>query len=541
MGFRRQNIGLNTGKRDGHSIHGNTGLPDLPAPYRDPWLRRVLWLSVPAVLVGMAFRWWTLGHFGFGFYHDDTRSLIESAILIRDHASFVLGGKKAFLAISFYAVPVLLGKSLLLWVPVAQHLAGLVLPVAISVVCATWFRWGTLWAGPLALVCAVHPTFLWFEHLALPDCLYVVLLFTMLAIAGLYARYPGPWMLGAWLASFFLLAGARPEAGLFAPFVLALLVRTHWKDRAVLYRRGAAAVAVIAFALALSRTSQSGLLLFTSIVHWTPEHLVCEPGLAETIRPLRDRLRGEWRDLPGEYARARKEITRILEIHLRATDPSADSRDADRLAKRAAVETLARNLYRIPSFVWLKLEAMSQRAPSLGFGREIMYDDQLRVLFEPDGQPRKPLKFAPEAYGRSFASREEAGAFLLSRQHYSPALDWLHETWARACLAWRLPPSIPGHEDLPGMPVFWVIAALGLLGHAALERPWGGVRQLWLLNFIPATAAVILASNQDPRYALFLEPFWILGLAATAELLLVAITRAIPWPRSDDRAQSLPP
>src|SRR5262249_45076952 len=155
---------------------------------------------------------------------------------------------------------------------------GLGLIVACGGLCRLWFRHWRWFIIPITLLVAVNPSILWYEHTLMAEPLYVDMT-VLLALAGtLFVLRKTARAFVFLCIALVLESGARPEGKLFFCFGIFLVLLAYWGDWS---RMKVALPSVGTLGLVmhfLTKTSQAGLLLYTSLVHFTPDQMKAAPG-----------------------------------------------------------------------------------------------------------------------------------------------------------------------------------------------------------------------------------------------------------------------
>lgn len=480
-----------------------------------PDLRRALLLCLPAALLAVLLRAFLLAFMPAAFVHNDTGAALETAERLLDHGAWVLDGKKTFLAPALACVPALFHVPVLPFLAVVQHLLGVLTVFGVGLLTFAWLQHWRGFIAPVTVLTALNPVLLWYEHTALaePLAIFGVVFFALAGTA--FWRHPGRTSFAALLVSYLWLAGARPEGRLFGAFVLVLVVRTLWDQRS-LRRAVPIAVVWIAAVFAVTRTGQSGLLLFTSVLHLTPPQLAASPGVAERVQPLVPlALQGATGDGPPKLVPLRKQLQRTLrEAGL----------DPDQAGKRAGLEILLRNPAALPGLALRKFIVAHRELPA-GTFNDYASAGQLEVLSDPDA-----LRLAPLLWGRAIDPPDSAGVFLAAIYRPIPGdiLTRAMETWQRAALLPAAPLSLPGAHvprvPIDGLPWLYAAALGGLLALAMRERPFG-FHQLWGAFFLGLFVLIMVTANVRARFRVLFEPFWILYASALLDSVLILLSR----------------
>ncbi|HEY8901569.1 MAG TPA: hypothetical protein VIM61_14240 [Chthoniobacterales bacterium] len=492
---------------------------------RGPEIRLALRLCIPAAVVAIVLRAILIAWMPAAFVHNDTASALETADRLIHRGAFVLDGKKTFLVPALYCLPALLHIPVLPFLAVVQHLLGVVMVLVTGLLTFAWLRHWRLFIVPVTLLAALNPVLLWYEHTALAET-FAVLGILLVALAGTaFFRAPDRYTLAALFLALLFIAGARPEGRLFALFAVALVARTLWGQWRP-FRIGVALTVIWAlFLFTLTRTGQSGLLLFTSVVQLSPDHLVLSPGVAEAVRPLADRTREAWRSPePPKLVALRKDLQRTL---------AATGADPDKAAKRAGLETALRRIDALPGLALRKFVIAHRELPCGDF-TTYPIAGQLDALTDGDSPDERTLRYASLLWGSSLESPEAANKFL--RETYRPLPGnflnaWL-ESWQSISLLPIAPIDLPGAQAsrvaIHGLPWLYTAALAGLLCLALRDPRPLNFHQLWGAFLIGLFVLIMVTANIRARFRILFEPFWILYAAALLDTVLILLARLRP-------------
>jgi hypothetical protein len=495
---------------------------------RAPDIRLALRLCLPAALVAIAVRILLLACMPAAFVHNDTGAALETAERLLARGAFALDVKKTFLAPTLYCVPALLHLPVLPFLAVVQHLLGVGLVFMTGLLTFAWLKHWRAFIVPVTLATALNPVLLWYEHTALAETFAIFGIVFVALTATAFARSPSRYTFGLLLLALLFMAGARPEGRLFGLFALVLVIRVLWGR----WRPFRIAVPII-FAwtillFAITRTGQSGVLLFTSVLQLTPDHLVVSPGIAETVRPLAERTRADWRgDEPPKLVRIRKELQATLAVIGVRPDP---------IAKRAGLETALRNLPALPDLALRKFVIAHRELPCGDFDTYPIAG-QLDALTD-GGEDLHDLRYADLLWGRKLATPEAAQAFLAATYHPLPGnfLTRFLTAWESFSVGSIAPISLPGSRAagvaIHGLPWLYTAALLGLLCLAFRDRTPLNFHQLWGAFLLGLFLVIMVTANIRARFRVLFEPFWILYALAVLDTVLILLARWLPLRRS---------
>ncbi|HPA19689.1 MAG TPA: hypothetical protein PLU30_18215 [Verrucomicrobiae bacterium] len=501
--------------------HCREGAADFAAMLRGPAARRMLWLCAPALVLGIILRVTLMAQMPCAFINDDTRTIMSTVEEFVEKGRFETSPKKVFLAPFLYSVPVFLHQPALPWIAAGQHVLGLFAVLAFGALCSLWFRCPAVWIAPLTLFGALNPDFLWYEHLALPESMFLCFSLWTAVCGTLYFRRPTPARFALFWLALFLTAGSRPEGKLFCGFGIALAALAPacgWLSR---LRRGAVAILLTVWIFSITRTSQSGLLLFTSVIHFSPDHFVTAPGLEDDIREIRDRLAVEWRVRPSDMVKVRRQISRAAEAYLAKHPPEPGKRHKDvinTLCKRAGIETVLRSPFRAMAMGFNKF-CYTLRIPAAeSFGKPWIRDEHMNIFYEPDGAKKDSMEYVVSLTGRNFANQEEFRAWLESAYRpFDP--DWptaARNAFHRAMIHLRLPDR---EQDVIGFPLLHLAAIAGAMLLIVVSRGERWLHLSWAAALFGLLAIVFVTANVKARFRFAFEPWWVIYACALVDLV----------------------
>lgn len=482
--------------------------------------RAALLLCLPALVVGIALRVWLLAGMPAAFVHSDTPPLVRTAHMLLTQHALQIDGKKTFLAPLVYCIPALLHVPILPFAAAVQHLLGLLDVVACGLLTFAWFRFWRWLIVPATLAVALDPVLLWYEHAALTETWAVTGILLVALTGTAYWRAPSRHTLFLLLVATLFAAGARPEGCLLSLFTIALVARTLWGN----WRKWSVAMtisALWAFALfAIVRTSQSGLLLLTSVLHLAPSHLIFSPGVAEAVGPEVLEARSNWaRKNPNQLTPLRKALeARLIAMQVSSgTDLRRARKRVNAIAGRAAVEIVSCNLPALPMLALRKF-LLAHREPACGDFDRYPFMGQLRALYR-HADDLESQADAPLLWGVTLGNLEETRSFLRSAYHPLPWLSRYLRAFSAVCFA----PDRP----IYGLPWLYICALLGLLAMAIRERPLG-YHQLWGGFLLLLWLVIMVTANIRARFRILFEPFWFLYALALLDSACILAARFLP-------------
>ena len=489
----------------------------------------LLW-CLPALVVALAFRIALTVSLPYGYYHDDTVDFLLTPDRLLNSFSISVHTKKTFLVPATYTLPFLFGVPALIAIPLFQHLLGIVLVLIVGLLCRLWLvRW-RVFILPLTLLAAANPFYLGLEHTLIAESIFVFTT-TLLVVAGtLYALAQTRARFVFLLLALYLEAAARPEGKLLFAFGILLVVCLHARNWRTSWMRVAAVLLLALGMHFITKTRQGGLLLYTSVARFTPADLKCAPGFEPYIAPLRAELQERWhtyRTFPR--VRDRKAISAAVERYLREQRgvTSRLNREVEALCLAMARETCQRNLFRLPGHALAKFHAVATEAPNDLFDRHILLEKQREAL---QAAGKRTVRLARGLTGQPLPDAAAIDQFVQSNYREVPWFNRWQQLWLAVVNALRRPDShVPDSSSpatprrIPGLPLYFILAALGLIA-AALRR---GELQLFHIVCGLALAGfffvLMLTANVRPRFRFVFEPFWFLYIAVLLETVSLAV------------------
>ena len=534
----------------------------LQAALAGPPLHEFLWFSVPGVLVALIVRAWLTVVLPWGYYHPDTHDFMTSVYYLKAHHHWEVHGKTTFLTPLLYTLAFYVPKvPALILIPLAQHLRGLLVVLMMGGLCRLWCQSCRWFIVPLTLLAAVQPAMIFWEHTLLSESGFVFSA-VALALAGtIFVRWPGWPSFGGLLAAMFLVAAARPEGNLWLGGGILLTLIVYWGRWRTEYAKILAAGALALLMLSITKVSHSGLLLYSSLVHLTPDEPRAAPGFGPYIQPLRDRMAARRQEaVTDDVVRTSRRVIEALNAYARdhphadlgfANDARERRRKADpdaatpagdaeldlrvgnnlsNLCRRLAIESARAHPFALPGLAWRKFLAPINADSGGQFTDRTLHDKQ---AFSLTGKADVIKVISPGLVGQSLGNYEQARTFV--EQHYDLArVQWfnrLESAWQAAVDALHLPTTrYSATYQLPGLPLYQLLAVAGAL--TALFRPgparpfhWAFVPTLFGTWFVVTLTAAVI-----PRHRFVLEPFWLLYLFYLLDGTIALVARFRPSP-----------
>jgi hypothetical protein len=474
-----------------------------------------LLLCLPAAAIAIGLRLWLLYHMPGAFVHDDTYQIVQTPERLLERGIFALHSKRTFLTPVLYSIPALLHLPIAYFAAVVQHVFGVLLIFVVGLLAKAWLASWRIWIIPLTVLIAIDPVLLWYEHVMLSESLTVFGVVLVALTGTLFYRQPNRYTLSLLFLALLFVAGARPEGRYFCFFAVALILRRLWGDWSKLRIYAGISAVCVFIIFAITRTGQSGILLYASMIPLSPDHLLVAPGLAERLEPFkvvaaRRLASGE----PG-HTRLRKELSPEIAAYLleRGASKTQMARQINEISKRAGAEIAIRNFWLLPDYALHKFLFTHHEPPALDF-TEFPHAGQLEALYGKEGL-ESAAKRTAIIWGVSLPTRDEALAFVRANYDISvgATLTPFLNGFVEAQLYTLVPMDIHG-SPLRGIPWLYAFALLGAICLILRERPPFGLQLIWFLSLCAVLGAVILTGNVRARYRIILEPFWFIYLFA---------------------------
>ncbi|MEZ5405827.1 MAG: hypothetical protein R3F23_06550 [Verrucomicrobiia bacterium] len=480
--------------------------------------RQALWLCVPAIVLGVALRVLLLSHMPYAFFHDDTRHLLGTGVKWVEQGRWDISERRTFLVPLIYAIPLIAKWQLLRSIALGQHALGLLMVMEVGLICFLWFRYWRIWIVPLTLIFAIHPSLLWYEHLALQEFLYVFGAVTIALMSAWFYRFPSWKSFSALFIFIFFTAGARPEGNLFCFLGLGMAIAIFWKRWKTLAIYLGVGIILSGIIFKLTPTNQGGKLLLATLMPLLPDQTRLYPEVAVELKNVRMEVRANKPWFIQDITPIRKKTETVVNEYLKQNFSKEERPNTDKVCKRLGVETGLKYWYELPKIAFYKFLASHRDTKIRGepsalmagsFGEDWVYEGQTAIMFKASGEASNSWQYLPWLLGRSYYSAEDLRADLkkLHRVFQSDFLTRFQEIFSKLVLGWHLPSFFYQGAKLPGLPIIYIVGFVGLLG-LGLQR--GSLRKyfwVWFVMLIFLIFAVYLVGNIRARFRLVFEPF----------------------------------
>ena len=512
---------------------------------RDRRLHEFFWWSVPGVLVAFALRAWLMVAMPFGYYHPDTHDFMVTAYSVIAKHHWQVHGKTTFLTPALYLLAFIPKLPALFVIPLAQHARGLGMVLMVGALARLWFQRWKWFIVPLTVLAGMQPAVIFWEH-ALTSESGFVFCAVLLALAGtVFARWPGRWSYGALLGAMCCVAAARPEGNLWQGTGVLLTMIVFWGRWKQEWIKILGTMVVAAGMLSITKTTHSGLLLYSSLVQFTPDEPKAIPGFGPYIRATRDRVGAERAERVGDdVVKASRPVQQALAAYAadhpherlglpsgktdkkgkkgqpavqsdaeEDTGPELDLRRGNNLSslcRRLAIEAASHHPFALPGYAWRKFLARIRDDPG---GRFEDYTFREKQAFSLTGKPAISQALGRGLIGGPLDTPAQGQAFVA--EHYDLSkVAWFNQIeggWQATVDFLHLPDrAYSPVYMLPGLTAFHLLGMLGML--TALFRPTTARKFHWA--FVPTMAGawflVMLTAAVIPRHRFVWEPFWLL-------------------------------
>jgi len=458
----------------------------------------------------------------YGYVQFDSADFLVTPFrLLSDH-HYIIESKKAFFTPTFFAVPFFLHIPALLFIPIAQHLMGLLEVVLAGALIRLWFplwRWIII---PATVLIAMSPWQLWYEHTLMGEANYVFFLFLVALLGTLWARRP-TWRSFGWFAlALFCICGTRAEGKIMLLFGFALIPLVLWPRWKEMLAGAICLVAVYGVASMGGGGSHAFSLLYATLFQLTPDDIRSEPDTAPYLIPLRDQTIREGTYSTDLVALA-KEISDVLVKYLQEKRGAGKKvkEQISVIERHLSVEILKRHpldvlLTPLDKF-HLACDAWSSGAD---FGRHALLEKQ------PQAIARLGTMVDVLGVGMTGSPMNQAGMKQFALAHYDPArMHWFTEyskEWNIWSIAVRLPDRptaeprwvhdfismIPTPEKvIPGVPGYFLAAFAGMLAAMLMPGPCRWVQVAFIPAMLFTWYAATMVGVTNPRFRFAYEPF----------------------------------
>jgi hypothetical protein len=404
-----------------------------------------------------------------------------------------------------------------------------------------WTRLWRLWIIPATCLATVNPAMLWYEHTLISEFQYLWCVTALLLAGTACALWPGRWRFALLLLALLLTAGSRPEGKLYVLFVLLLLLLIQWGSwkKRILY-----AAVGLAFCIGTwfsSRNTQAGLLLYATVLPLAPEVPHSAPDFAPWIDPLRKQRIAEGPLAPDNLTTTEKSINNVVVKYLKSINDHHTT--YGQFCQRLSIEAALNKPLLIPILAVNKFLLASEAPPSGNFSPFWMQDKQIASCTFKDWMvmlmPRlvgPRLTHQPavaEALQKGKLANKntpwfahvKAADIAYVQQEFPPMekdnlFQALQRFWEAITIGGAIGAQHYPARNVPGLPIFFILALLGMLGAPFSPGPLRGLHLAWIPTLAFLFVVVMLTGVVNPRYRFVFEPFCLLYICVLLDFIL---------------------
>lgn len=491
--------------------------------------KRLLWLCLPAILLGLFLRIFLMTQLPYCFVQPDSIDLLETPDHLLRKGTWYIAAKKTFLTPLLYTLTFFLPFPALTTIALGQHALGLLLILMIGLISRLWFKQWPFLIPVTTLLTAANPTLLWYEHTLMAESHYVFCAVLTALTGTIFAKQKNVSTFIIFLVSLFLTAGSRPEGKLFFGFGLLLTLIVSYRSWRTLAWQLPLLILIGFGTSRLTRSSQAGLLLYTSVITLTPDSIKTAPGFEPYILPIRDRLKVEWKNRFNDMAIARKEISQTVETYLESQNENSSSKAVNRFCLKIAVETCLKNPWHLPGIALKKFRQTILKISSGSFDDKWLIQRQMKTV---TGDFEILSRHSQKLTGKELSHLTDFKNFVIQNYQLPPDNFFLkfQGAWSRFINS-----GLTDSETLlkiPPLPAFYWLAIAGFFLSPLLQIRNKSLIQFhlaWLIMLLGLWFVIFLTANTKERFRFVFEPFWILYLAACLDLIATAFKAYFPF------------
>jgi hypothetical protein len=498
---------------------------------RDSRLRELLLWCAPALLMGVALRIFMEWRMPYGYIQFDTADFLLTPYRLLATHHYVIDSKKAFLTPTFFTIPFYLHIPALLFIPIVQHLMGLMEVVIAGALMRLWFplwRWIII---PATVLIAANPWQLWYEQTLMGEANYVFFLFFSAWLGTHWALKPDWSRFAAFALALFCICGTRAEGKIMILFgfgLILLVLRTRWKSLLV---AAVSLVALYGIAGLGGGGSHAFSLLYATLFELTPNDIRSAPDIAPYLLPLRDETIQAGENSPTDLVELAKLINVQVLKYVKEKLGAGEKTKAPIAAveKGLCLEILKRRPLDVIMMPLVKFHLACDGWPSgADFGRHALLEKQGSAV------ARMGDEMNVIGVGLTGVPTDQAGMQQFVIQHYHPeAMAWFgryEQWWNGMSIALRLPDrpaaqprwahdfisDIPNPEQvIPGVPFYFLAAFAGMLAAMFIPGRLRLVQTVWLLAMLLTWYAATMVGVTNARFRFAYEAVcYMYGVAA---------------------------
>ncbi len=498
-----------------------------------PPTKKVLCFCVPALLVAIFVRVRLMHDAPLACFNEDLYDFLKTALSLQKDSGFEIHEKKTVFLPLLYSAIAGLHLPVLGVVPIVQHLLGCAQVLLYGLIIAPLVRFWKVFVPLLTILCAINPSFLFFEHFMWAEAFYLFFIIALAATGVWYAAARTRASAICMAVAFLFVALTRPEGRFFILFPVLLLALNEWRQPLRLAGFLTPIFLAMLIVMFTSHGDEGGRLLYSSVLHLTPDHLRTAPGFETVIAPMKAQAVRDWEKYdsdglqipPTRQMHVSEALAKVTGsyLHLEGVPAAEQFRLESKLCFRIGVETCLQHPVAALGVLIKKAASPINYLPGSQLDKKVARGKELRLF-------ARFQRISPAIFqlliNRQFHSEAEALAF--ARGHYPAEVAWfnkLHDNWRKGirkfsfpCKKWRF-----DHVVWPPIPQIYTIAFVGFCIAAVRKSPF----QTWHISMgitLALIAAMIfLTGNVRPRFRLFLEPFWLLYLGILCDFIATKI------------------
>jgi len=506
--------------------------------FADRRVREVLMWCLPALFVGFGLRAALMISMPHGYIQYDTQDYLVTADRLLEKHQIYIHSKRSFLTPLIFSIPFVLHLPALISIAVMQHLMGLAGILAVGGLVRLWFRNWRWFIIPVTLLFAACPWPIWYEHALLGEAQFLYALLLCAFAATVFFRWPGPYSFAFYVASVFALVGTRLEGKLFFGVGLVLVVVLFWRQwkRMAIYLAIGITLPMLACHMGGKRDPVD--LLYASLILLTPDHLASAPQYEQKLIPLRDQVRKQYGEYPGNTVKVAKLAGGAIEKDLMEQGLSkADAQPkSDEIMKAICLEILRERPWAVFILPFQKFRLAVDGWTSYAFNERYLRSRQFEAAKKSEWMFQR---LGSLLTGESVHTEDDMKRFIYS--HYdADRVAWFGDyqgAWSRAINHFRTADEKPlkprwvhdffggihgGRKMIPGVPFFFLLGLAGMLAAILRWQRFGLFHLTWVSIMLFTWYAATLIAVTNARFRFAYEPFCLIYAFLLFDVLIEA-------------------
>lgn len=224
--------------------------------------------------------------------------------------------------------------------------------------------------------------------------------------------------------------------------------------------------------------------------------------------------------------RDRRSIAGAVDGYLKHRgDTARRHEDVNAFCLKLAKETCLKNVHALPALALAKFRAVANESPAARFDNPLLFGKQREAFVD---SLARVLRLSRGLIGSSIHDEDELNRWIDT--HYGE-IGWfneLNDRWLAVVNAARLPDarypypeSIMGWLIVPGVPLYFIAALLGVLAMMLRRGQLQPLHIAWGLTLLGFFFTIMLTANVRPRFRFVFEPFWFIYVALLIESALL--------------------